>query len=131
MGQFSNPFDGVECDSVESIYLSNKKTQLPIELTASERRAAEKTLSALGLVPSLKGVERVVDAINLVRASDPVGMVRRSRAEPNKYAFAYAAGKYLLIDVNPDAPAYRGAAGDEAADIRKNWYGVYWPPESA
>lgn len=101
-----------------------------ITLTRRERDAAVTTLLSRAPVDTIHSAHRMLDAVteavNKVRLNDPVGTLRK-HPSGRKYAFAYAAGKYLLIDTDEVKPAYKTEDGlVENRQIRETWELVAW-----
>lgn len=89
-----------------------------VELTDEEAEAAARAIREnTGRVFGLQ-VSAAVAAINKVRASDPVGALRKSVA--GQYGFAVSPGQYLVIETG-DRPRFRAATEQEARDIKRSW----------
>lgn len=85
-----------------------------LRLSEVERKAAEKAASVSRGQTTAGLVAAIVEAINAVRSGNPVGTLRQSGT---KYAFAYAPGKWLLIDTDGAAPAYKTVTPESAPEI--------------
>lgn len=107
-----------------------------IDLTDEERKAAAQSIlnTSGGGAASwsyAEWVDAVINAVNNVRTADPVGTLRREPLEggafTEKYAFAYAPNKYLLIDTDGPAPAYKAVEGVEALKVKRTWPQLWNP----
>lgn len=85
-----------------------------VKLSEIERKAAEKAASVSRGQTTAGLVAAIVEAINAVRRGNPVGTLRQSGT---KFAFAYAPGKWLLIDTDGAAPAYRSVTDETMPEI--------------
>lgn len=105
-----------------------------IELTEAERKAATQALlnnPASREWSYQEWVDAVISAVNNVRTADPIGTLRREPADggafTETYAFAYAPNKYLLIDTDGPAPAYKAVGGAEALKVKQTWPQLWNP----
>lgn len=86
-----------------------------IKLSTADRNVAEKIIAEYdGEINAFALLSRLVTAINAQREGDKVGTLRRNGS---KYAFAYEAGKWLLIDTDSSKLLYRNVTRETMPEV--------------
>lgn len=97
-----------------------------LTLDQTERTVAERALSVSRSMTTTGQLQAVLDAVNAIRAGNPIGTLRRSGASTH-YAFRYSPGKWLLINTNNAAPAYKTTTDEQDPSIATSWDLLYDP----